>query len=130
MPENPVYPGQGSDTKETKTFFTESLSLSVDSKKSLHTSTISATGTESESLLDFPLMCLACRKRGCSVGAPSSGLQRVLQHRAGPACHGATVVEQPGEESDRSRGEVHNQIRQSCSLGPGDLIRPLQHTNV
>uniref|UniRef100_A0A8C4H2J5 E3 ubiquitin-protein ligase listerin n=1 Tax=Dicentrarchus labrax TaxID=13489 RepID=A0A8C4H2J5_DICLA len=27
MPENPIYPGQGAETKETKTFFTESLSL-------------------------------------------------------------------------------------------------------
>uniref|UniRef100_A0A8C5G0B7 E3 ubiquitin-protein ligase listerin n=1 Tax=Gouania willdenowi TaxID=441366 RepID=A0A8C5G0B7_GOUWI len=30
MPENPVYPGQGVETKETRTFFTESLSLAVD----------------------------------------------------------------------------------------------------
>uniref|UniRef100_A0A7N8XDU9 E3 ubiquitin-protein ligase listerin n=1 Tax=Mastacembelus armatus TaxID=205130 RepID=A0A7N8XDU9_9TELE len=30
MPENPVYPGQGAETKDTKTFFTESLSLAVD----------------------------------------------------------------------------------------------------
>ncbi|XP_053188259.1 E3 ubiquitin-protein ligase listerin [Scomber japonicus] len=30
MPENPIYPGQGSDSKENKTFFTESLSLVVD----------------------------------------------------------------------------------------------------
>ncbi|XP_068188141.1 E3 ubiquitin-protein ligase listerin [Antennarius striatus] len=30
MPENPIYPGQGSEMKETKTFFTESLSLAVD----------------------------------------------------------------------------------------------------
>ncbi|XP_061596611.1 E3 ubiquitin-protein ligase listerin [Cololabis saira] len=30
MPESPVYPGQGSDTKETKTFFTENLLLTVD----------------------------------------------------------------------------------------------------
>uniref|UniRef100_A0A8C5BPB0 E3 ubiquitin-protein ligase listerin n=1 Tax=Gadus morhua TaxID=8049 RepID=A0A8C5BPB0_GADMO len=30
MPENPAYPGQGADTKDTKTFFTESLSLAVD----------------------------------------------------------------------------------------------------
>ncbi|XP_056140651.1 E3 ubiquitin-protein ligase listerin isoform X2 [Lampris incognitus] len=30
MPENPVYPGQGQETKETKTFFTESLCLAVD----------------------------------------------------------------------------------------------------
>uniref|UniRef100_A0A8C4H2P3 E3 ubiquitin-protein ligase listerin n=1 Tax=Dicentrarchus labrax TaxID=13489 RepID=A0A8C4H2P3_DICLA len=30
MPENPIYPGQGAETKETKTFFTESLSLAVD----------------------------------------------------------------------------------------------------
>uniref|UniRef100_A0A3P8VKB1 E3 ubiquitin-protein ligase listerin n=1 Tax=Cynoglossus semilaevis TaxID=244447 RepID=A0A3P8VKB1_CYNSE len=35
MPENPVYPGQGVETKETKTFFTESLSLSVDKSDSL-----------------------------------------------------------------------------------------------
>ncbi|XP_029956883.1 E3 ubiquitin-protein ligase listerin isoform X1 [Salarias fasciatus] len=30
MPENPVYPGQGPETRDTKTFFTESLSLAVD----------------------------------------------------------------------------------------------------
>uniref|UniRef100_A0A8C2Z517 E3 ubiquitin-protein ligase listerin n=1 Tax=Cyclopterus lumpus TaxID=8103 RepID=A0A8C2Z517_CYCLU len=30
MPENPIYPGQGPETKETKTFFTESQSLSVE----------------------------------------------------------------------------------------------------
>uniref|UniRef100_A0A7N6FCH6 E3 ubiquitin-protein ligase listerin n=1 Tax=Anabas testudineus TaxID=64144 RepID=A0A7N6FCH6_ANATE len=30
MPENPAYPSHGSETKETKTFFTESLSLAVD----------------------------------------------------------------------------------------------------
>ncbi|XP_029924781.1 E3 ubiquitin-protein ligase listerin [Myripristis murdjan] len=30
MPENPVYPGQGGETKETRTLFTESLSLAVD----------------------------------------------------------------------------------------------------
>ncbi|KAM6907339.1 E3 ubiquitin-protein ligase listerin [Xenentodon cancila] len=30
MPESPVYPGQGSETKETKTFFTENLFLTVD----------------------------------------------------------------------------------------------------
>ena len=35
MPENPAYPGQGADTKDTKTFFTESLSLAVDSEYSL-----------------------------------------------------------------------------------------------
>uniref|UniRef100_A0A671VDC6 E3 ubiquitin-protein ligase listerin n=1 Tax=Sparus aurata TaxID=8175 RepID=A0A671VDC6_SPAAU len=35
MPENPIYPGQGAETRETRTFFTESLSLAVDSK--LHT---------------------------------------------------------------------------------------------
>uniref|UniRef100_A0A8C5G0K6 E3 ubiquitin-protein ligase listerin n=1 Tax=Gouania willdenowi TaxID=441366 RepID=A0A8C5G0K6_GOUWI len=29
MPENPVYPGQGVETKETRTFFTESLSLAL-----------------------------------------------------------------------------------------------------
>uniref|UniRef100_A0A8C4H274 E3 ubiquitin-protein ligase listerin n=1 Tax=Dicentrarchus labrax TaxID=13489 RepID=A0A8C4H274_DICLA len=29
MPENPIYPGQGAETKETKTFFTESLSLAL-----------------------------------------------------------------------------------------------------
>uniref|UniRef100_A0A7N8X9X8 E3 ubiquitin-protein ligase listerin n=1 Tax=Mastacembelus armatus TaxID=205130 RepID=A0A7N8X9X8_9TELE len=29
MPENPVYPGQGAETKDTKTFFTESLSLAL-----------------------------------------------------------------------------------------------------
>lgn len=40
MPENPVYPGQGAETKETKTFFTESLSLAVDSKYSEHTYTV------------------------------------------------------------------------------------------
>uniref|UniRef100_H3CX74 E3 ubiquitin-protein ligase listerin n=1 Tax=Tetraodon nigroviridis TaxID=99883 RepID=H3CX74_TETNG len=32
MPENPVYPGQGTETKESKTFFTESLSLDVDTE--------------------------------------------------------------------------------------------------
>lgn len=32
MPETPVYPGQGSETKEAKTFFTENLSLLVDGK--------------------------------------------------------------------------------------------------
>uniref|UniRef100_A0A8C9Z2U3 E3 ubiquitin-protein ligase listerin n=1 Tax=Sander lucioperca TaxID=283035 RepID=A0A8C9Z2U3_SANLU len=32
MPENPIYPGQGPETKEAKTFFTESQSLVVDSK--------------------------------------------------------------------------------------------------
>uniref|UniRef100_A0A8C6PU08 E3 ubiquitin-protein ligase listerin n=1 Tax=Nothobranchius furzeri TaxID=105023 RepID=A0A8C6PU08_NOTFU len=30
MPENPVYPGQGAESKEGKTFFTEILSLAVD----------------------------------------------------------------------------------------------------
>ncbi|XP_034034250.1 E3 ubiquitin-protein ligase listerin [Thalassophryne amazonica] len=35
MPENPTYPGQGSETKETKTFFTESLSLAVDRSESV-----------------------------------------------------------------------------------------------
>uniref|UniRef100_A0A673ANK0 E3 ubiquitin-protein ligase listerin n=1 Tax=Sphaeramia orbicularis TaxID=375764 RepID=A0A673ANK0_9TELE len=29
MPETPVYPGQGAETKETKTFFTENLSLAL-----------------------------------------------------------------------------------------------------
>lgn len=32
MPENPAYPGQGSETKDGKTFFTESLTLHVDSE--------------------------------------------------------------------------------------------------
>lgn len=32
MPENPVYPGQGPEMKESKTFFTETLSLDVDSQ--------------------------------------------------------------------------------------------------
>ncbi|GAA6232148.1 E3 ubiquitin-protein ligase listerin [Lates japonicus] len=35
MPENPIYPGQGAETKETKTFFTESLSLAVDKSDSV-----------------------------------------------------------------------------------------------
>ncbi|XP_035526459.1 E3 ubiquitin-protein ligase listerin [Morone saxatilis] len=35
MPENPIYPGQGAETKETKTFFTESLSLAVDKSESV-----------------------------------------------------------------------------------------------
>eukprot|EP00064_Thunnus_orientalis_P010735 superscaffoldBa00001484_g10762 len=35
MPENPVYPGQGSDSKETKTFFTESPSLAVEESESV-----------------------------------------------------------------------------------------------
>lgn len=34
MPETPVYPSQGSELKETKTFFTESLSLAVDKSHS------------------------------------------------------------------------------------------------
>uniref|UniRef100_A0A3P9M3P8 E3 ubiquitin-protein ligase listerin n=1 Tax=Oryzias latipes TaxID=8090 RepID=A0A3P9M3P8_ORYLA len=33
MPENPVYPGQGSETKDAKTFFTESLTLQVDQRE-------------------------------------------------------------------------------------------------
>ncbi|KAM4620161.1 E3 ubiquitin-protein ligase listerin [Polymixia lowei] len=36
MPVNPTYPGQGAETKETKTFFTESLSLAVDKSESVH----------------------------------------------------------------------------------------------
>ena len=38
MPENPAYPGQGAETvaKETKTFFTEGLSLDVDSQYYTH----------------------------------------------------------------------------------------------
>ncbi|CAJ1063926.1 E3 ubiquitin-protein ligase listerin [Xyrichtys novacula] len=35
MPENPVYPGAGPESKESKTFFTESLSLAVDKGKSV-----------------------------------------------------------------------------------------------
>ncbi|KAI3373165.1 hypothetical protein L3Q82_006491 [Scortum barcoo] len=35
MPENPVYPGYGAETKETKTFFTESISLAVDKSESV-----------------------------------------------------------------------------------------------
>ncbi|XP_071378047.1 E3 ubiquitin-protein ligase listerin [Centroberyx affinis] len=35
MPESPVYPGQGAEPKETKTFFTESLSLSVDKSEAV-----------------------------------------------------------------------------------------------
>ncbi|XP_041657592.1 E3 ubiquitin-protein ligase listerin [Cheilinus undulatus] len=35
MPENPNYPGQGAETKESRTFFTESLSLTVDQSKSV-----------------------------------------------------------------------------------------------
>ncbi|XP_070699650.1 E3 ubiquitin-protein ligase listerin isoform X2 [Pempheris klunzingeri] len=35
MPESPVYPGQVAETKETKTFFTESLSLAVDKSESV-----------------------------------------------------------------------------------------------
>ncbi|KAA8586931.1 hypothetical protein FQN60_000767 [Etheostoma spectabile] len=35
MPENPIYPGQGPETKEAKTFFTESQSLAVDNSKSV-----------------------------------------------------------------------------------------------
>ncbi|KAF6723533.1 E3 ubiquitin-protein ligase listerin [Oryzias melastigma] len=33
MPENPAYPGQGSETKDGKTFFTESLTLHVDKRE-------------------------------------------------------------------------------------------------
>lgn len=32
MPESPIYLGQGAESKETKTFFTESLPLAVDSE--------------------------------------------------------------------------------------------------
>uniref|UniRef100_A0A671VBZ2 E3 ubiquitin-protein ligase listerin n=1 Tax=Sparus aurata TaxID=8175 RepID=A0A671VBZ2_SPAAU len=35
MPENPIYPGQGAETRETRTFFTESLSLAVDKTESV-----------------------------------------------------------------------------------------------
>ncbi|XP_054482407.1 E3 ubiquitin-protein ligase listerin [Anoplopoma fimbria] len=35
MPENPIYPGQGAETKETKTFFTESQSLAVQNSESV-----------------------------------------------------------------------------------------------
>ncbi|XP_034406207.1 E3 ubiquitin-protein ligase listerin [Cyclopterus lumpus] len=35
MPENPIYPGQGPETKETKTFFTESQSLAVHNSESV-----------------------------------------------------------------------------------------------
>ncbi|XP_034745446.1 E3 ubiquitin-protein ligase listerin [Etheostoma cragini] len=35
MPENPIYPGQGPETKEAKTFFTESQSLAVDNSESV-----------------------------------------------------------------------------------------------
>uniref|UniRef100_A0AAQ5YDT3 E3 ubiquitin-protein ligase listerin n=1 Tax=Amphiprion ocellaris TaxID=80972 RepID=A0AAQ5YDT3_AMPOC len=42
MPENPVYPSHGSETRETKTFFTEGLFLAVNSKQSTHTYTVSA----------------------------------------------------------------------------------------
>lgn len=35
MPENPIYPGQGAETKDTRTFFTESLSLAVDKSQSV-----------------------------------------------------------------------------------------------
>ncbi|XP_042355123.1 E3 ubiquitin-protein ligase listerin [Plectropomus leopardus] len=35
MPENPTYPGQGTETKETRTFFTESQSLAVDNSENV-----------------------------------------------------------------------------------------------
>lgn len=35
MPENPIYPGQGAEMKEAKTFFTESLSLAVDKSETV-----------------------------------------------------------------------------------------------
>ncbi|XP_076024787.1 E3 ubiquitin-protein ligase listerin [Genypterus blacodes] len=35
MPENPTLPGQGADAKETRTFFTESLTLAVDKSESV-----------------------------------------------------------------------------------------------
>lgn len=57
-------------------------------------------------------------------------MQCVLQYIAGPARHGAAVVEQPGEESEHSGGEVHYEIHQSCSFGAGDLICPLQHSDI
>jgi len=64
------------------------------------------------------------------VGAASLGVQRLLQHGAGPACDGEALVERPGEEGERGRGEVHHQIRQPRPLGPGDLLRPLEHADV
>lgn len=64
------------------------------------------------------------------MGAPPPGLQRVLQHGAGLAGHGAAMVEQPGEEGERHRGEVHHQVRQSCAGGAGDLVRPLQPSHL
>lgn len=39
MPENPTCPGQGSELRESKTFFTESISLAVDSQYHTHTHT-------------------------------------------------------------------------------------------
>lgn len=64
------------------------------------------------------------------MGTPPPGVRRVLQHGAGPARHGAAVVEQPGEESEHRRGEVHHQIRQSGALRPGDLLGPEQHADL
>lgn len=39
------------------------------------------------------------------MGAPSSGLQGVLQHGAGPARYGVAVAEEPGEEGERHVAE-------------------------
>lgn len=64
------------------------------------------------------------------VWAPPPGLQCVLQHTAGHARHGAAVVEQSGEESQHGCGEVHCEIHQPSSVGTGNLLRPLQRSDV
>uniref|UniRef100_A0A8C5BLS8 E3 ubiquitin-protein ligase listerin n=1 Tax=Gadus morhua TaxID=8049 RepID=A0A8C5BLS8_GADMO len=56
MPENPAYPGQGADTKDTKTFFTESLSLAVDSEYSLRRLPHLACGVYYSAVQDLPAM--------------------------------------------------------------------------
>ncbi|XP_068600675.1 E3 ubiquitin-protein ligase listerin [Brachionichthys hirsutus] len=57
MPESPVYPGQGSEMKETKTFFTESLSLVVDKNEGVeHELQHLACGVYYSTVKDLPAM--------------------------------------------------------------------------
>lgn len=80
--------------------------------------------------LHSSVVSLLSRKCECGIWAPPPGLQRVLQHTAGHASHGAAVVEQSGEESQHSCGEVHCEIHQPCSVSAGDLVCLLQHSDV
>uniref|UniRef100_A0A7N6BVD9 E3 ubiquitin-protein ligase listerin n=1 Tax=Anabas testudineus TaxID=64144 RepID=A0A7N6BVD9_ANATE len=56
MPENPAYPSHGSETKETKTFFTESLSLAVDSMYAPSTLPHLACSVYYSTVQDLPAM--------------------------------------------------------------------------